>query len=274
MTDYESDFTGGQTYSEGRASSGYEGDRAFDNNSSTQWYTGLGDYVGTWVQVELGAAKKARKLRIQPFNNAGDHPTDFTLKASNTGSFGGEEVTLVNETSLSWSSDTWKDFEFANSTQYTYYRIHVSASPATNGRVQMREVEMMEADEIVPSMSQSIAVTEIIQADIGLRELVDSESIGITENIQVDLFFPFLYPSGGDDIGVDEDITVELEEIIEATTSDLTVISESLSVVLHHNAELNQPIGLAENIRIALDIPTDWIALANAGLAIERYCFT
>ncbi len=101
-----------------------------------------------------------------------------------------------------------------------------------------------------------------------------SESIGITEDINVQLFFPYLFPVSGDDIGVDENITVELEAIIEATTSDLTVISESLSVVLPLSTAINQPIGLAENIRIALDIPTDWIALANAGLAIERYYFT
>jgi hypothetical protein len=70
-------------------------------------------------------------------------PTEFKLKASNTGSFGGEEVTLVNPTGITWVSATWNEWEFANSTAYRYYRIYVEAVNFSGYGV-IHEIEMME----------------------------------------------------------------------------------------------------------------------------------
>ena len=144
---YQEDFTGGQTYSAGRFQTGFEPAKAFDNNNSTTWYSGVGDVADTWIQVELSEAKTARRLRMRSSSNASDSPEEFTFKASNTGAFSGEEVTLLDEVVPTWTDSEWKTFDFSNGTAYTYYRVHVTlrqGGPQDNGRCQLSEIEMME----------------------------------------------------------------------------------------------------------------------------------
>ena len=70
----------------------------------------------------------------------------FDLKASNTGAFSGEEVTLLSTSGIDWSGGGWLSWEFTNSTSYRYYRIYVTECGAFGcsfGPI-IEEVEMME----------------------------------------------------------------------------------------------------------------------------------
>jgi len=95
--------------------------------------------------VQLGVAKKARKIRIQNGPVADNRIEDFRLLASNTGDFTGEEVTLVDNDNDIWATYSWKEFTFENDTEYLYYRIKVDDSTDPGSYWSMiAEVELME----------------------------------------------------------------------------------------------------------------------------------
>ena len=80
------------------------------------------------------------------------NPAKFTLKASNTGSFGGEEVTLLTVTSVpGWGVSEWKEWTFANTASYTYYRVTVTEAQVPATPVRLMEMEMQEGLLTVPA---------------------------------------------------------------------------------------------------------------------------
>jgi len=145
---YGSDFTGGATYDDSYhylSLAAFDGSHAFDDSLSSTWNFSSYPSLPQWCEVDLGVGneKTARKLRIYPYTVDEFMPTALQLKASNTGAFGGEEATLVNATSLTWSESTWKEWEFANGTAYRYYRIYAVTMPDPSYGY-IPEAEMME----------------------------------------------------------------------------------------------------------------------------------
>lgn len=167
-----SDQTSGQTFT--ASSSAQAVSRAFDDNSGTCWTSNADDTA--WVQVQFAAAKDIRELRISSgsdgfggvsaSNARARHPRGFTLKASNTGVFGGEEVTLltVAETGAYWNTgaDETKTWNFSNGTAYTHYRITMTDKQDAFGATYeylLAEVEMMEAGTPANMVVASNAIT-------------------------------------------------------------------------------------------------------------------
>lgn len=151
-TGYGADQTTGGTASASHDNS-YAG-WAFDDSGDTlSWGSVMSsDTETSWLQYEFTASKQIQKVRILSNGNSSSWEgiKDFSIKASETGAFSGEETTLYTGQHLFVNSD-FIDYTFANSNSYTYYRIVVDSNwldslEYSNGAEDRRisEVEMME----------------------------------------------------------------------------------------------------------------------------------
>ncbi|MEQ8347089.1 MAG: hypothetical protein RIB84_21180 [Sneathiellaceae bacterium] len=80
--------------------------QAFDDNSATVWMGPYAD-VEQWIEIDLGFGNEIQPDSIRltsSYNVPGGAPDTIAVKASNTGAFAGEEVTLVSASSIGWSS--------------------------------------------------------------------------------------------------------------------------------------------------------------------------
>lgn len=274
MTSYGSDFTGGQTYTQSNYYSPFYGSLAFDNNTGTNWYV----YTSfpEWVKIQLGAAKKAAKLRMYNGTTA-ESPKSFTLQGSNTGAFTGEQTTLLTVSNYTWSgAGVWAEWEFSNDTNYSYYRIYVTANGG-GAALRLNEIEMMEAlvTELYPEAGDDIGISESIDVYLSFSGEIPEigENLTISESISV--LLPYVgIPPIADSIGISESISTELETPNEASKSDQIAVIENITVRTNLAFDVSDLSVISESIEIALDIPPEWVSLANQGLAIERYYFT
>jgi len=108
-------------------SASYQAWEAFGGGGTSEYWSSTNDSGVGWLQYHFDTAQIITKYDIQS-ENIGNTPTDWTLEASNTGSYGGEEVTLDTQSSLSWSSQETKEFTFTNSTAYSYYRLVITGT--------------------------------------------------------------------------------------------------------------------------------------------------
>ena len=124
---------------------GYEAEKAVDGSTVTLW-SGDTSEIPSWFSIcfpyKAVIDRIIIKARSTPNHNQA--PTDFTIEASDTGAFGGEEDTLDTISGISWTSSEVKTFDFENSTAYRYYRIYVTStdSPA----VAFTEIEFWNVD--------------------------------------------------------------------------------------------------------------------------------
>ncbi len=140
---YTSDLTGSGTAICGTSQTGCS--PAFDNNSTTDW---AANSAGPdWIGYDFGAGndKVIAKYTIQARYVAYDQsPKDFTLQGSNTGAWGGEQVTLDTRSGITWASASQvQAFTLDNSTAYRYYRINITAVGPGGWNVGSGEVEFM-----------------------------------------------------------------------------------------------------------------------------------
>ena len=118
--------------------------RAIDGNQSTCW-TSNGD-DSAFLQIEFASPTAINKLTLKSGSDGFSslsaaqirerHPNAFTLEASATGAFAGEEVVLVTEAaSFSWSTvaDEARDWDFSNTTEYSYYRLSMTGKQRAFG---------------------------------------------------------------------------------------------------------------------------------------------
>ncbi|MCK5062372.1 MAG: discoidin domain-containing protein, partial [Candidatus Aenigmarchaeota archaeon] len=122
--------------------------KAFDGDTGNygQWQAATGVPPDQWLQYEMESPKQIETLRLY-FDPP--HPTGFTLRASNTGSFSGEEATLLTVSGLTGYG--WHEWNFTNSNTYLYYRIVITT--VTSNNVRIYEVEMIEGTASVPDLS-------------------------------------------------------------------------------------------------------------------------
>jgi hypothetical protein len=137
------------------ASETYAGSAAANavDNGTADWESGPADTQ--WWQYDFGAGvtKTIRKLTMTADSSGVYYarcPRDFTLKASNTGAFGGEEVTLltVDQSGNYWANGETKTWTFYCGTAYRYYRINMTDKQEAFGSTReyvIQEIEMMEA---------------------------------------------------------------------------------------------------------------------------------
>lgn len=166
---------------------GYPETQACDDNDATKW-SALTEPA--WWQYDFGSLSPIiTRLRITAPGtiHAEDAPKDFTLKASNTGAFGGEEVTLLTKTDQHWTDLETKEWVFENATGYRYYRINITA---TDGAwMAMAEVEMLPSEPgavlgtVLAEDSESLAFQEYVEIPTNFRDISIEETISFAEQI-------------------------------------------------------------------------------------------
>ena len=80
----------------------YPGWKSMDSNTTNTFYWTLGSTNGPadWVTIDLGSSINISSLTITSGNGVAYAPTGFTILASDTGAFAGEETTITTQTGL------------------------------------------------------------------------------------------------------------------------------------------------------------------------------
>jgi hypothetical protein len=125
----------------------YEAWNSFDHDVSIYGWTVASGTTG-WLQYKfqsgVGVDAKAiineYKVTGSSASFATRSPKTWTLKASNTGAFSGEEVTLdTRADENTWGVYETRTYTFANSTGYYFYRWVITAN---NGGVLLQTAEL------------------------------------------------------------------------------------------------------------------------------------
>jgi mannose/fructose/N-acetylgalactosamine-specific phosphotransferase system component IIB len=160
------------------ADSGNLAHEAFDRDSTSQWSSST---PISWLQYQFNTAKAIDKVII--FNdsiNSDRMIKDFTIKASNTGAFSGEEVTLttvVGETN--WGASESRIFTFTNSISYSYYRIDITANNGNVTYTHIAEVNFIESQAQYTNTSITVSGQTLTDGDTVL--LNDGASVDLIE---------------------------------------------------------------------------------------------
>ena len=133
--------TGGITVTDsGNLGIGYEGWRAFDNNSDTRW--GIVATSGI-LSVTLATAKVVAGYSIRARNDYYliDSPKAWTFEGSNNGT----DWTVLDTQSgvTSWSMNERKEFAVSSPASYLYYRLNISSNQSGTD-TSVSEVELLE----------------------------------------------------------------------------------------------------------------------------------
>jgi len=133
--------TDGVTVSDnGNLGTGYEGWRAFDNNSNTRW--GVAATSGM-LTVTMAAAKVIAGYSIRARNDSYliDSPKDWTFEGSNNGT---DWTVLDSQTGVtSWSMNERKEFAIVSPAAYPHYRLNISSNQSGTD-TSVSEVEQLE----------------------------------------------------------------------------------------------------------------------------------
>lgn len=125
---FTSSTSGGDTVSTSSDQASFEAWRAFDKTTGS-WASN--STTTAHIQYQFGSAKTIASYTVKSGNGfATAAPNTWTLKGSNTGSFGGEEVTLDSQSSQSgWTAGgQTRTFTIASPGSYSYYRLGVTAA--------------------------------------------------------------------------------------------------------------------------------------------------
>lgn len=165
--------------------------RAF-NEDESNWFSSGG--VGAYLQIQLPEAQASALFKLQARPSASPAmPTGFTIKGSSTGSFSGEETTLVDETGLTWTNGEWKEFTSSDdTTEFTYYRF---TNTETSGTVYVENFQpIAKLGDGTPASADAVTVehqafTSTLSLDACkayiLVENVDSVSTDLTVDDQL-----------------------------------------------------------------------------------------
>ena len=107
----------------------YEAWKAFDGNTS-QTFWNVNTSTG-YLQFAFNNGLNTRIISAYDLWNytTAAAPVNWTIQASNTGSFGGEQVTLHTVTGASWSVHSeLKQYTFSNTTPYIFYRMNITVN--------------------------------------------------------------------------------------------------------------------------------------------------
>ena len=133
--------TDGVTVSDsGNLGTGYEGWRAFDNNSDSRW--GVNATSGV-LSVTLAEAKIIAEYSIRARNDSYliDSPKDWTLEGSNDGANWTVLDTQADVTS--WSMNERKEFAVVSPAAYLYCRLNITSNQSGTD-TSVSEVELLE----------------------------------------------------------------------------------------------------------------------------------
>jgi hypothetical protein len=104
------DVTGSGTATASTQGSGFEAPKAFDNNSSTTWFTNIGtNPLPQWIKYDFGAGsdKDIVEVALQCWA-ATEHPSCWELQYSDDNLTWSRSFLV--ESSLGWSANEWRSF--------------------------------------------------------------------------------------------------------------------------------------------------------------------
>jgi len=104
----------------------YKAKNAFDDNNGTYWLCDNTLPVDLEYDLGSGNDKRIAKYRIffyDPLSNFNRSPKDWIFQASNDQT---NWIQLDEQTNQGWGANRWKEFTFDNTTQYRYYRLHIT----------------------------------------------------------------------------------------------------------------------------------------------------
>lgn len=123
--------------------------KAFDRVTSGESNHWLDSGLPTWVQYQFDnglSAKVINSYDVVSADSAAQSPDTWTLEASNTGAFSGEEVVLDTQTNNDFTATfQTKNFTFANTTAYIYYRLAITALTGGGTTTAVGELKLYEA---------------------------------------------------------------------------------------------------------------------------------
>ncbi len=208
----------GTTYSPG----GNEPNMAFDNNIASNWLrvrTG-GNVPPVWLQYDFGIGyeRKIARYTITTTSDTEAHdPMSWTLLASNTGVFGGEEVMVDSQTDgqLPSARGTTKTFDCSNppSTAYRFYRL-VVAEQKNTGIVSAMTIAEMEMMELAANSTGPLPTPQVggnTELPLPISSYNFAEQSGTTTADRTGNGYT-LTTSGSGWVGVDEDNMVGAKE--------------------------------------------------------------
>jgi phage-related protein len=94
---------------------------AFDGNAATHW-SSSNTTAPHWICYQHAVARIINKYKIFP-NSSVYGPKDFSFQGSNGG---GVWIDLDKHVGVTWSTETFKAFDFTCSTSYLYHRLYIS----------------------------------------------------------------------------------------------------------------------------------------------------
>lgn len=197
-TNSSTDLTSGETFTASSVSQAVS--RAFDDSQSTCWSSNSDNTAH--VQVQFASATVINKLTLKSGTDGFGgvsasqqrerHPNAFTLKASNTGAFSGEEVTLVTESaSFTWATgaNESREWLFSNSTAYEYYRLEMTGKQVAFGdsyEYHLSEMELAASGADMELQSAAVTLSQADPTDITALfrvEDIDAVANGTDRNI-------------------------------------------------------------------------------------------
>jgi hypothetical protein len=222
------------------------------------------DNTSGWLQYHFASAAKIAKISM--WSDASPENaqtfTVFTLKASNTGAFGGEEVTLLTVSSgVSWGDNEQKDWEFSNDTAYDYYRI---TGTAPDYFIRVCELQMFElVTWITGDIDDAVALGDSIEGVSFSGFIAD----GVSINDQADAFN---LTDGITDAAGFNDSILGLRET-DLGISDASGIADAIARNIEASRSLTDGTGIADAMSVFNW--QQWLEQYD-GQVVTRYYFT
>ncbi len=117
---------------------------AVDNNNTSYWQS-ASTALPHWIEYEFVSSKKIRRISIRSTALPAQCPDNFTLQASRSGDFTGEEIILLTVIGAAFTSNNTQIWTFDNENNFNYYRIYTSGVTGASTYVQLAEMEMYES---------------------------------------------------------------------------------------------------------------------------------
>jgi hypothetical protein len=141
---YSTDLCTGGTATASSTNGSNAPSQGFDDTTSTKWQASHTSSP-QWLKCQFGSASAVSKLRLRPDYSA----TGSVLLIKNFNLYGSNDDSswdLLLTDATSSNSDQWFEYEFANGTQYIYYKLEVIDhwhTPFSGYFTGVKEMEMM-----------------------------------------------------------------------------------------------------------------------------------
>jgi PKD repeat protein len=122
----------------------YYGNASFDHVKTAIGWTTVSGGIPGWLQYKFSNNTAVIvAYNITSSTVVARTPKDWTIKGSKTGAFTGEEITLSTITGqTSWGEYETRIFTISNPSNYTYYRMDISANNGDANYIQFTELEL------------------------------------------------------------------------------------------------------------------------------------